>query len=337
MIKGRSWRNGIVAACLAAAIGLVPVRPLTAQQVSYSASAGYSTGSFIFSGDAWSAAMFHGLSVRTGRFTLSASLPIIAQNNSALTYIGGVIVPTGGPDAGAVSQRRKGQPVEMGSGMQSGQGGTGGQSGSGQGGSGSGSGNGWGNGNVGAPQFQTAADSTADSLTVAAPGETSVHVGDPVFTTTVELYHGLGAIRSLSVHAFAKAPIASVSSGVGTGKWDYGGGASVAFGAGRTFVFADASYWVLGDMTDLELLDNLVYGVGVGRASEDGRWSLVASATGSSQVIRNVTPPVSIGATLGYRASSTHALTLGANFGLTESASQAAVTLGWRVLLNGER
>ncbi len=89
--------------------------------VSYSLSTNYSAGSYIFSGNAWSAAMFHGLQVQAGRFNFSASLPIVAQNNTALTYIGGVIVPTGGPDGAAVAERaRRGNPCRWGRGGEAG-------------------------------------------------------------------------------------------------------------------------------------------------------------------------------------------------------------------------
>lgn len=296
------------AALIVTSLGGTP--SVHAQIVHYSVSTSYSAGSYIFSGNTWSAAMFHGLTVQTGRFTLSASLPIVAQNNTALSYIGGVIVPTGGPDNAAVAERQKGQPVQMGKG------------------SGSGSGQG------GLQALGALAVAPADTLTVAEPGGTAVHVGDPFFSAGVELYHGTGTLRSMSVQGFAKAPMASVASGVSTGQWDYGGGASLSLGAGRTFFFGDASYWVLGDMPTLQLLDNVVYGAGIGQTSEDGKWSVLGSVSGSSAVIRNVTPPASLGVSVGYLQSESQSVTLGAHFGLTESAPQFGLSLGWRVRLS---
>ena len=320
----RTARTAAVAAACLTFIALAAPGAARAQTVDYRVSAGYSTGSYIFSGTAWSAVMFHGLDVQAGRFRFSASVPIVAQNNTALTYIGGVIVPTGGPDDAAVAARRKGQPVDMGAGMgQYGQGATKGQGGpSGQGGQ---------RGGVGA----LAAAAATDTFTVTQPGNTQVNVGDPVFTGDVALYRGDGLVRNMSVHAFAKAPVASVASGVSTGKWDYGGGASVSLGSARTFFFADASYWVLGDMPALELMDNVTYGLGLGQSLGEGRWSVLASASGSSQVIRNVDPPVSAGVSLGYRHSTAQSLTAGVNFGLTESAPKVSATIGWRILLLG--
>ena len=300
----------LAAAGLIIVTGLAVARPVQAQVVNYSLSTSYSAGSYIFTGNTWSAAMFHGLSVQSGRFSFSASLPIVAQNSTALTYIGGVIVPTGGPDGAAVAERLKGQPVQMGKG-------SGGGGGSGM-------------------QARAAlAVAPADTLTVAEPGGTAVNVGDPFFSGGVELYRGPGLVRSFSVQAYAKAPVASVSSGVSTGQWDYGGGASLSVGSGRTFAFGDASYWVLGDMPELQLLDNVVYGVGIGRASEDGKWSVIGSASGSSEVIRNVAPPASAGVSVGYRQSASQSLTFGVHFGLTESAPQFGASLGWRVRIFG--
>ncbi|MDE3174343.1 MAG: hypothetical protein KGN74_14840 [Gemmatimonadota bacterium] len=314
-------RSAMSAAGLMLAAAFAPVEPANAQTLDYRTSVGYSTGSYIFSGTTWSAAMFHAVDLRVGRFTFSASAPIVAQNNSALTYIGGIVVPTGGPDDAAVAQRRNGQPVEMGPGTGTGRGGMGGQ-GSGQGGSGGRAG-----GNV-APAVR--ATTTADTLTVTEPGGTSVNIGDPMVSGSAELYTGTGVLRAVSVHLFAKAPLASVSSGVSTGQWDFGGGASFSLGSSRTFFFGDASYWVLGDMPALELLDNVVYGLGVGQASNDGRWSMLASASGSSQVIRNVEPPVSAGVSVGFRPGTAQSFTVGLSFGLTESAAKVATTLGWR-------
>ena len=318
-----------VVACLIA-ITMAPVRAIRAQTVDYRVSVGYATGTYIFTGTTWSAAMFHSVDVQAGRFKFSASVPVVAQNNTALTYIGGIIVPTGGPDDSAVAQRRQGQPVEMGPGMGSGRGGPSGQTGTNGQGPGQNGTGGRAGGNL-VPASRATVGTTADSLTVAAPGSTRVDVGDPMFSASMDVYTGSGIIRGLSVNAFAKAPVASVASGVSTGKWDFGGGASLSLGAGHTFFFGDASYWVLGDMPGLELIDNVAYGVGVGRGSADGRWSVIASAAGSSRVIANVEPPVSAGVSVGYRPGSTQSLTAGLNFGLTESAATVSASLGWRV------
>ncbi len=311
-----SVRTALSTAGLMFAAMLTPVDVADAQTVDYRVSLGYATGSYIFSGTTWSAAMFHGLDVRAGRFTFSASVPVVAQNNTALTYIGGVIVPTGGPDGAAVAERRNGQPVQMGPGTGTGRGANGGM----------GAGNG--RGNV-VPIAR--ATTTADTLTETQPGGTSVNVGDPLFSASAELYSGFGALRAVSVHLFAKAPVASVASGVSTGQWDFGGGASVSLGAGRTFFFADASYWALGNMPELELLDNVVYGLGVGRTSADARWSVLVSASGSSPVIRNVKPPASAGVSVGFRPGTAQSFTVGLNFGLTESSAKVSSTLGWRI------
>ncbi|HUX35092.1 MAG TPA: hypothetical protein VMV51_14560 [Gemmatimonadaceae bacterium] len=312
------------AACLISMATLALASAAQAQTVDYRVSAGYATGSYIFSGTAWSAAMFHSLDVQGGRFKFTASVPIIAQNNTALTYIGGIIVPTGGPDDAAVAGRRNGDPIQMGPGMGTGRDTTGGN---GRGGSGGRMG-----GNV-APTAAVMAVTTADTLTVTEPGGTTVHVGDPMFSGSVDLYTGTGILRAMTVHAFAKAPMASVASGVSTGQWDFGGGASLALGSGQRFFFGDASYWVLGDMPELELLDNVVYGVGFGQSTVDGKWSLLGSVSGSTAVIRNVTPPASAGFSIGYRPSSFQSLTWGLSFGLTESASTVSTSLGWRVRL----
>ena len=289
--------------------GLAGARPIAGQVVDYRLSTSYATGSYIFTGRTWSAAMFHGVSARFGAVSFSASLPVVAQNNTALSYVAGVILPTGGPDGAAVAARRKGAAIPMGPGMPGGR-----RAGS-----------------VG-PAFAVA---PADSLTVAEPSGTAVHIGDPFLSAMADVFRGQGLVRSITVQAFAKAPVASVASGVSTGRWDYGAGAGLAFGAGRMFWFGDLSYWVLGDMPALELIDNVAYGAGLGRSTADGRWSMMGSVSGSSVVLRNVAAPASAGVNIAYAPVPAHAFTFGLNFGLSESAAQLSASLGWRVRLFG--
>jgi hypothetical protein len=128
--------------------------------------------------------------------------------------------------------------------------------------------------------------------------------------------------------AAGKAPLAA-SESFGTGEWDYGGGASLANHLGGNFVFVEAIYWFLGDPAGVELRDALAYAISIGRPF--GRFGTLASLTGYTRLVDGVEPPVQVGAMLSYRLRSGRSLSAGVTFGITDSASDVAVSLGWNV------
>lgn len=287
-----------------------------AQELGWSGSLAYASGSYIFAEQFRIVSLLNTLSLRAGRLELSASLPVYASNGTAVSYIAGVAVPTGGPDAGAVQRRQGGQTVSVRPGRR----GQGNRMG--------------GNGDI---LFATTiADTAADSVSVAGTGSYEVNVGDPMFGGTFTAYEGLGAVRSLGFDAYAKAPVASIESGVGSGAWDYGAGASLALGAGETIVFANAAWWVLGDMPDLELQDALFYSLAVGHPL-GSNWSMLASASASTRIIAGSDPPASLYLTFSRRLADGASLSVGAGAGVTETASAFSASLGWTTRLLGGR
>lgn len=298
-----AWSVGIAAVLH----GAVLAGPVSAQTLEYTGGVQSWTGEYLFTERTTSFTLLTGLSLDLGRLRLAASLPLLYQNSTAVTYVGGAPVPTGGPDAGAVRQREPGRKVPMGSGPH----------GPGPG------------GRVGA----MAADDAPATQVVAAPGDYHVDVGDPLLQAELTLHEGVGVLRRIGVHALAKAPVADVESGVGTGEWDYGAGLSLGVGGARTFLLADASFWVVGDMPDLTLRNTLAYAVSVGRSLGNGQWSVLGSVLGATAMIERVDAPVSVGLGVGYAPRSTHGFNVGVSVGLTESAPDVSSFLGWRVAL----
>lgn len=286
-----------------------------AQELGWSGSLGYASGSYIFAEQFRTFSLLNTLSLRAGRLELNASLPVLAQNGSAVSYIAGVPVPTGGPDAGTVQRRQGGSTIPVRPGRR---------------------GQGSRMGGRGAVLLATAADTMADSMTVAGTGSYEVNVGDPMLGASLTAFEGRGVVRSFGVDAYAKAPVASVASGVGTGEWDYGAGASIALGVGETLVFASATWWVLGDMADLVLNDALFYSLAVGRALNDD-WSLLASASASTRIIDGSDPPASVHLSFSRRLSDGASLSVGAGAGVTETAASFSASLGWTTRLLGGR
>jgi hypothetical protein len=267
--------------------------PVAAQQVIYSGSLSYSTGSYVFVDRTHSVWLSNGLTLRAGPASFSASLPLIAQNSGVVSFVAGQPVPTGGENSEAV-RRREGGKI--------GSGGSGGQSG-------------------------------ATDSTVVFRDAFEVQFGDPMVFGSFETYSGAGFLRSASVVGGAKAPLRTLESGVGTGEWDFGAGASLVVGSGYTLGLVDVTYWWFGDLPDLELAGSLLYSVAVSRAVMDARGSVVATLAGGTSIIESVDPPVSLGLGFLYAPRSGRSVSVGAHVGLSEGAPDFSTYLGWSLRL----
>lgn len=302
-------------ACAIGTALLAVAAPAPAQQLSWSSSVGYAEGGYVFAETFRSISWLNSLSLSLGRIEVITSWPILAQNGTVLSYIAGSAIPTGGPDNGAVKRRGNGQTIPVRPGRR-------GRSGQDM---------------QGALRNVVADDPPPDSLTVAGTGSLAIHAGDPIFGATIAAFEGSGVVRSFGLEAWTKVPATSIESGVGTGAWDYGTGASLALGYGRTLVFAQATWWMLGDMPELELRDALFYSVALG-VPVGGRWSLLTSASASTRIIAGSEPPVAAHVSLSRSLAKGGAFSVGAGIGLSESASDFSLTLGWSTrLLGGER
>ena len=281
-------------------------RPVQAQSLDYTGGVQSWTGAYIFTERTTSFALLTGLSLDLERLRLTATIPLLYQNSTAVSYVGGVPVPTGGPDAAAVRQREPGRKVPMGGRPQ----------GPGMGGRG--------------PAGAMTAGVMAAATEVAAPGDYRVDVGDPLLAADVALHDGAGLLRHVGLQLLAKVPVADVASGIGTGQWDYGAGLSLGLGGDNTFLLADASYWVVGDLPDLQLRNTISYAVSLGRSLRGGDWSVHGSVLGSSSVIANAAAPLSLGLGLGYAPRRTLGINVGVSVGVTEAAPDVTSFVGWR-------
>lgn len=284
-----------------------------AQEVTWSSSVAYTSGSYVFDDRYTSLSWLNALAFHHGRFRLSGSLPVVGQNGTAVSLIGGVPMPTGGPESWTVQRRQSGQTIPVRPGGRNSRMGSGAHNGT---------------------SLAVVTDSATDSMTVAGSGDYEITVGDPTFGAAFDLYEGRGSLRSFGVSAWTKAPIASVESGVGTGAWDYAAGASFSMSVGDVLVFGDATYWVLGDMDALELKDALFYSAAIGRRI-GGDWSLLASLSASSRVVASLEPPASFGVSLSRAVDGRTYFNVGASAGLSESASDFSMYVGWSLRLLG--
>ena len=161
----------------------------------------------------------------------------------------------------------------------------------------------------------------------------NVGIGDPIGRIELALWQTTGSAPRLSLVGSAKAPLADVSHGFGTGEWDAGAGLSGSTTIGGMFVFADAMYWALGNPPGASLRNVVAYGLSVGRALPGHRWSLLGNVTGASSYWPGVEAPAQAGIGVGYLLASGSSLTSSGALGLTRTAPTATLGLGWRVPL----
>ncbi len=156
-------------------------------------------------------------------------------------------------------------------------------------------------------------------------------IGDPLLYVGLRLWKESGFLPSVQVTGQAKAPLASVEQGFGTGEWDCAGGISLSKKAGSVFLFLDLNYWKLGDLPELELKDPLSYSLSVGKPLSGGKYALLVSYSGCTRIISEVEPPSFLGIGFSYRVDSRGSLMVNASFGLSESVPDFTVSLGWTI------
>ncbi len=241
----------------------------------------------------------NGLRLGFGPLSVGVSIPLLIYNGGLVTTVAqGVPLPTGGTQGDVVRDRMPGDTI--------------GTKGKGQ----------------GQPTQPTVTD------TVIFQEAFQANFGDPYVSGDLEVYSNFGALRSVSLTGSAKIPVADVSTGVSSGKWDFGAGASAIVSAGPAMLLADVAYWWLGDMPDLVLNDGLSYALGVSVPAFSGRGSVMGLLSGMTKTIDNMESPVTVTGSLGRSIGERLFFNAGIGFGLTESAPDFYATMGWSVRLD---
>ena len=295
----RGWRRILrrrTLPLLLALAGMVFLHsPLDGQSVRYSGSLQYATGSYVFDARSHSVSLSSGLSLEAGRFGASLSIPVILRNGGVLSTVGDRLVPTGGEGHGVMTGRRSGDRVRTHNG-----------------------------GGMGPGGMHPGPDSTVHFSEAYV-----LRVGDPFFRVSGAILDDRGPLRSLRATGAVKVPTSDLDPGVGTGEWDYSLGASATVLLGSLFLMGDAEYWWYGDLPELELRDGLSWGAALAGLAFERRVSLMATVSGSSRPIRTMDPPLNLGVAAGYRLTDDWSVSTGVTAGLTESAADVAVYLGW--------
>ena len=160
-----------------------------------------------------------------------------------------------------------------------------------------------------------------------------VGVGDPIGRIDVALLRVDADHPVVSLVGAAKAPLADVNQGFGTGQWDVGAGLSGAINVASISVFADAVYWKLGNPSGASLRNTVAFALSIGRALPRSRWSVLGTVSGASSLWTGLEAPVQAGMGVGYLLESGSSVFVTAAAGLTRTAPAISTGLGWRVPL----
>ncbi|HET9275078.1 MAG TPA: hypothetical protein VFN96_03295 [Gemmatimonadales bacterium] len=283
------------------ALALIVARGSSAQQVSYDGSLSAATGRYLFDERTSTLALGTGFSIRAGRLTVRATLPVWVQNTTLITTSGAGPIPTGGT-SGQTAVRDSGQARHGGGG------GMGGMSRSGSDPSGA----------------------LVAARMIPAPGQAltgyELMLADPIASASLNLVGGSRV--SVSAGGAVKLPLADTAR-IGTGKWDAGVHASVTTRVGNRWTLGvDGSWWSLGDLDSLELRDPFYGSLSVGRLLGSG--AVMASLSAGTSWLEGFDPPVSVSVAWSrFGAPGSWGINAGA--GLTETAADFTVGVTWSV------
>lgn len=269
-------------------------KEVIAQDLRYYGGVSYTSGSYFFSERTGSFYLNNGVYARYGRLSLSANIPFVVQSTQWVSYSPYGSIPTGG---GENSEVRR---VGMGTGT--------------------------GHGHGGGRQRMV---NLADTVSYSRSG-----FSDPSFQAGLMVYSDKDRKTSVSVNSQVKLPFTNPSSGFGTGKWDVSAGLSAAQVIwGSWMLLADASWWWLGDMDELELNNVLAFSAGIGKLIPAKSWMINASVMGSTAIIDNFDPPLSLAFGAGYIISPRVILNANTTFGLSESSAGFSAGFGWSIAI----
>ena len=164
-----------------------------------------------------------------------------------------------------------------------------------------------------------------------------IGVGDPIGRIDVALSGTDAGHPILNLVGAAKAPLADVGRGFGTGQWDVGAGLSSALTVRGISVFGEALYWKLGNPSGASLRNAVVYAMSVGRVLPRSRWSVLGTVSGATSLWTGLAAPVQAGMGVGYLLESGSSVFVTAGAGLTRTAPAITTGLGWRVPLSRVR
>ena len=162
-------------------------------------------------------------------------------------------------------------------------------------------------------------------------------VGDPYFRAGALLYRGVFDRNSIGVFGTIKAPVADETQGFGTGEWDYGFGASWSRRTPKNLVFLELAYWSLGEPPDVTFKKPIAGEFTFGRVLSNTRYLLEATIWGRTETVEGVKGPLAIDLTMSRSLNGPHSVYFTAEAGLSESAPDFALVIGYRARVWGRK
>jgi Putative MetA-pathway of phenol degradation len=104
-------RATLAAAAAGAILVALAASPAAGGTLSYTGSLQMARGTYIFTQPTSGYFFFNGLSFTSETFTLAATIPLIYQSSPYVSYTGVGVLPSGGSESSAVSQRQGREPV----------------------------------------------------------------------------------------------------------------------------------------------------------------------------------------------------------------------------------
>lgn len=170
---------------------------------------------------------------------------------------------------------------------------------------------------------------TSDTLSY-----TQANFGDPSLSVSLEVLSTKDRTTTISANGGIKLPLANPQKGFGTGKWDWGGGLSWSQRiTAKTLLLANGMFWKLGDMDDLDFNNIVTYSAALGQSFSNGKWMGLISFSGTTQIIDNIDPPLTVGTGVNMQTSDKVSFNSNLSIGLTESASDVSIGVGWSLKL----
>lgn len=270
-----------------------------AQNVVYSGSVLYSTGSYFFTEHTNSVYLSNGLSLTTDDLRISLTVPFVIQSSPWISYNPSGGIPTGGMKHGQVGEAGAGGNIV--------------------------------NSMMGDQEMARRGRHQVDLQDTVSYRQSSF--SDPSLGAVWRIFRSKSGYTTLNLNGSVKLPLADPQTGFGTGEWDVGAGMSVFQRMDAFFLSADVTYWRLGNMDELSLYNPLSVGVGVGKGFFKGALMGSVLFSGSTKVIDGFDPPANLAVGLGYFVSAAMSLNGNISLGLSESSPAFSSGVGVSVRL----
>lgn len=154
--------------------------------------------------------------------------------------------------------------------------------------------------------------------------------GDPLVRLDATLIGSPASSVRVAMYSAVKLPLASTSSGLGTGRWDEAIGGTFARWQGAFAVLGDVSYWHLGRAAGDPLRDVASGTLTLAHALGVSGHHLYGSLIATSPYAAGADAPVQVVAGWSHRGADHRTLAVTAGAGVTKTAPAVSLTTTWQ-------